>query len=826
MVVTDGGNNSSELSGFSFVTLADTVPPPNVTGFQITTTSNSVILNWVNPATNDFVGVKILRGINSQISGPNDLAASLSHTTGGQTFVDTAVLPNIDYYYSIFSFDTSNNFSSGVYRVGRIVQVTQEVCGNGVDDDNNGKADCADDVCKNLPSCVVPIEICNNGIDDDSDGLIDCADTSCASSCVVPSEICNNNIDDDTDGLVDCADTDCAGSCAVGVSAEICGNGIDDDDDRLIDCADVDCGAFAGCQQAAGVAACSNGVDDDNDGLIDFPNDPGCSDVNDNNEYDVPPTTVPEFARLDFNKILFFAGNRQIILAPQERTVVGLAGAGLSVGLPLSAMNSAPENIQLNVEGQNHQASFVSSSQMYFVDLVFPVVGKHEIYLEINYGTDQLETVAFNLLSLPKGQVTEGGDPVSGASVALKQKGNVEPYLGVYGELNPTVTDVNGLFGWIVPNGEYYLEIKKEGFYERITPVFVVGNNVVNSNIKLIKKAETILESVSVVTQLSVQKIEDVANNPVVERTATEIVTPAVVGVTAVSTVAAVSWFNLVSLLRFVFLQPLMLLGRRKREKWGMVYNSLTKLPVDLAIVRLFDAQTGKLLQTKVTDGQGRYAFIMDKGSYRLEAQKINLVFPSELLKGFKNDEEKTDIYHGEIIEVNEKNSLITANIPLDPISETKTPKRIIKEKFLRRIQNGFSWLGFLVTAASLYISPIWYMWILLGVHLFILLVFRRISKPRRARGWGIVYDQDTNLPVGRVVARLFDSQFNKLVATEITDKNGRYHFLAGGNKYYVTYDHQDYEPTKLDVNPLTKKETSAITEDVKIKKKTNILNS
>lgn len=36
---------------------------------------------------------------------------------------------------------------------------------------------------------------------------------------------------------------------------------------------------------------CNDGIDNDGDGLTDFPADPGCSSVNDNNEYNVPPVT-------------------------------------------------------------------------------------------------------------------------------------------------------------------------------------------------------------------------------------------------------------------------------------------------------------------------------------------------------------------------------------------------------------------------------------------------------------------------------------------------------------------------------------------------------
>ncbi len=92
----------------------------------------------------------------------------------------------------------------------------------------------------NNQSLLPLIELdCSDGIDNDGDGIADCADGDCdfAISCLA--EICDNGIDDDGDGLVDCADGDCA---AVSTSCvEICGNGIDDDGNGLIDDDDPQC---------------------------------------------------------------------------------------------------------------------------------------------------------------------------------------------------------------------------------------------------------------------------------------------------------------------------------------------------------------------------------------------------------------------------------------------------------------------------------------------------------------------------------------------------------------------------------------------------------
>ena len=140
------------------------------------------------------------------------------------------------------------------------VCASREICGNGIDDDCNGLADCFDRACQSDPACIDrKKETCDNGIDDDGNGLIDCRDPACSGdkACVVPGrEVCNNNLDDDDDGAIDCADSDCVSdpSCQVQPGQELCDNGKDDNGDRLVDCSDPQCKTFPACLQAACVA--------------------------------------------------------------------------------------------------------------------------------------------------------------------------------------------------------------------------------------------------------------------------------------------------------------------------------------------------------------------------------------------------------------------------------------------------------------------------------------------------------------------------------------------------------------------------------------------
>ena len=156
--------------------------------------------------------------------------------------------------------------------------------------------------------------------------------------------------------------------------------------------------------------------------------------------------------------------------------------------------------------------------------------------------------------------------------------------------------------------------------------------------------------------------------------------------------------------------QVLMFFSLRSRRKyWGVVYDAVTKQPLDPAIVKLSYSNDSET-KTCVTDLAGRYGFLAHPGKFKLFAKKTNYSFPSKLVQG-DVDGIYENIYHGEFFELTDDYEFIAPNIPMDPVGAdwNQNAKLNIfiahpyREYFIKRIVVIFFWFGFILSLLSLW---------------------------------------------------------------------------------------------------------------------------
>lgn len=235
------------------------------------------------------------------------------------------------------------------------------------------------------------------------------------------------------------------------------------------------------------------------------------------------------------------------------------------------------------------------------------------------------------------------------------------------------------------------------------------------------------------------------------------------------------------------FILLLRYLGIRKGgQEIGYVYDSITKDPLSLAIVRIFD-ENKRLVQTEVTNSFGAFVANTEKGKYYLTVSRSSYSFPSVVVTG-KNDNPILNIYHGEV-KTFDQEELEDISIPLDPINKD----RVLRKSYFRnQMSNFFTILMHILNVLGLGVS-IWAVWydatlvnvfILLGYVLVILISLYRYFLGYKDRK---VVLTSNGQPVKEAEVLLYKSGSEMLIDKRITKHDGTYRFVVPQGSYDIT---------------------------------------
>jgi hypothetical protein len=242
-------------------------------------------------------------------------------------------------------------------------------------------------------------------------------------------------------------------------------------------------------------------------------------------------------------------------------------------------------------------------------------------------------------------------------------------------------------------------------------------------------------------------------------------------------------WLSIMAVLN----KFLMFFGLRSRPRhWGIVYDSVTKQPVDPAIVKLIEARSGKVVGTCVTDLYGHYGFITRTGKFKLLVQRTNYHFPSQEETG-ESDGLYKNLYHGEFFEVSGEADVIALNIPIDPLRPdwNQSAKfrlmglNVYWERLLVGIAASLFWAGLILSALLLFFTFSRLFLEILIVYGIILLLAWMLP---RVRLWGRV----EGLPAGAdVFVELVHSKLPDIVIgrSQVTEE-GKYFLRAPAGRY------------------------------------------
>ncbi|MFZ6014762.1 MAG: carboxypeptidase-like regulatory domain-containing protein [Patescibacteria group bacterium] len=137
----------------------------------------------------------------------------------------------------------------------------------------------------------------------------------------------------------------------------------------------------------------------------------------------------------------------------------------------------------------------------------------------------------------------------------------------------------------------------------------------------------------------------------------------------------------------------------------------------------------------------------------------------------------------------------ITVNIPIDPEQASR------RTSFLKRKVLRGKWLQDLVAvgapisaiAMAFFLGRFWAVWILLGFYVMAI-VFRFLDFKPPPPPFGTVRDADTNQPLEKVMVRIFEKKFGKLLEAQITSPKGRYAFVVQPGSYRLLVQKDGYK--------------------------------
>jgi len=552
----------------------------------------------------------------------------------------------------------------------------------------------------------------------------------------------------------------------------------------------------------------------------------------------IPPTTVAAGEEVPQRDIQFFVANRQIQLSTSSSGEVHmLSSRPLSVELLTEHIIKPVDRVQLVLGESAYLMALTQDATAYATDVSSPgSFGSHALAVSIRYldGTTQSLSLVSSVEPDGYGFAVEDNQThrVGDANAMLLINGTAPWDGSPFGQFNPFSTGSDGTFGWYVPNTTYALSVSAAGYAAATTGTFSVTDNIANPTVQLepmpiaivpevvsptssqtetgteIEAKTGVASIVASATGAAANAIEKIRNIQGVEQTAAVSI-PALAVTTTAATVVLAASFDLIPFLQYAFTSPLLFFWRRRRKAFGVAYNAITKMPLDLATVRLYrmpddwDGQpdvSGRLFQSRVTDKGGRYFFLPPSGRYRIVASKNGFDFPSQYLAGRKDDGAFLDVYHGGMIEVTGAGAVIAANLPLEPSGSPQyhEPRSILFMRKLRVAQQGVAVAGIVLSLVAAVIRPSIVSVSLVGVQIAFYLLVRRLAVPRKPKSWGIVYDKSTGRPLERAIARVFEPTYNKLLETAVTDSRGRYAFILGPNEYYTVYEKQGFEPSEV----------------------------
>lgn len=232
----------------------------------------------------------------------------------------------------------------------------------------------------------------------------------------------------------------------------------------------------------------------------------------------------------------------------------------------------------------------------------------------------------------------ETGELIAGAVIRFKNpQGSVAATV---------VSDKRGRYRLVAPMGEYFVEVTKPGFVftfnkqnKKSAERFFDG--VLNSQHVLTQDYGAVTKNIPLVPKLKIGKASFWKRRYGLGKTTQHLIVVLGTGVAfyfAILQNTYLFWaifavYLIIMLVRLATFKP-------SQPPFGTIIDAGSRQPLDRTIVRLLDQRFNKLIEMQTTSPKGRYAFMVNRGAYRLLIEKsgyrkVIVNFPNIKQDGF-----------------------------------------------------------------------------------------------------------------------------------------------------------------------------------------------
>lgn len=223
---------------------------------------------------------------------------------------------------------------------------------------------------------------------------------------------------------------------------------------------------------------------------------------------------------------------------------------------------------------------------------------------------------------------------------------------------------------------------------------------------------------------------------------------------------------------------------RRKSQRVVRVVGALRGAPIDLAIVRLVDKASGATRRSTVSDTNGSCFLSAAPGDYSVQISKPGCTFPAQDQRRSAQD------IVDPTITITEQHPVVRGVALVDEAVQELSVRREKIFRWGRRVAAFITWTAPLIAVGAAIASPTLWVIALAALNVALVVLFQIIARHLQTKSLGVVRTPDGK-SVANAVVRLFDLQYNKLLAAAVTDERGRYGFAAGAGSYDLAAEKQ-----------------------------------